>query len=135
MSRSDIFPKTENVAGQSVQFLAGGSSNLQRSIYGCLEAMKRTLTNKKRVHNKVISVFQALLQDRAPVAGLEPATEGSVQISERIRYPLCQDNRGILEPARDGKVAANRRAISLTPAPPAHAIFRESPPNPDATPS
>ncbi|GFO21882.1 hypothetical protein PoB_004838700, partial [Plakobranchus ocellatus] len=41
------------------------------------------------VHNKVISGFQALRQARAPVAGLEPATEGSLQISGRTRKPLC----------------------------------------------
>ncbi|GFO38737.1 hypothetical protein PoB_006524200 [Plakobranchus ocellatus] len=35
----------------------------------------------KPVHNKVISGFQALCQARAPVAGLEPAKEGSLQIS------------------------------------------------------
>ncbi|GFO36809.1 cathepsin d [Plakobranchus ocellatus] len=35
------------------------------------------------VHNKVISGFQALRQARAPVAGLEPATEWSLQISGR----------------------------------------------------
>ncbi|GFO43659.1 transposable element p transposase-like protein [Plakobranchus ocellatus] len=40
-------------------------------------------------HNKVISGFQALRQARAPVAGLEPATEGSLQISGRTRKPLC----------------------------------------------
>ncbi|GFO43484.1 hypothetical protein PoB_006998900 [Plakobranchus ocellatus] len=33
------------------------------------------------VHNKVISDFQALRQARAPVAGLEPTTESSLQIS------------------------------------------------------
>ncbi|GFO45379.1 hypothetical protein PoB_007188400 [Plakobranchus ocellatus] len=43
----------------------------------------------KPVHNKVISGFQALRQARAPVAGLEPATEGSLQISGRTRKPLC----------------------------------------------
>ncbi|GFN81295.1 hypothetical protein PoB_000780100 [Plakobranchus ocellatus] len=37
----------------------------------------------------VISGFQALRQARAPVTGLEPATEGSLQISGRIRYQLC----------------------------------------------
>ncbi|GFO30234.1 hypothetical protein PoB_005673900 [Plakobranchus ocellatus] len=42
-----------------------------------------------QVHNKVISGFQALRQARAPVAGLEPATEGSLQISGRTRKPLC----------------------------------------------
>ncbi|GFO49766.1 THAP domain-containing protein 1 [Plakobranchus ocellatus] len=41
------------------------------------------------VHNKVILGFQALRQARAPVAGLEPATEGSLQISERTSKPLC----------------------------------------------
>ncbi|GFO48922.1 hypothetical protein PoB_007542700 [Plakobranchus ocellatus] len=40
-------------------------------------------------HNKVISGFRALRQARAPVAGLEPATEGSLQISGRTRKPLC----------------------------------------------
>ncbi|GFN84935.1 histone-lysine N-methyltransferase SETMAR [Plakobranchus ocellatus] len=38
---------------------------------------------------KVISGFQALRQARAPVAGLEPTTEGSLQISGRTRKPLC----------------------------------------------
>ncbi|GFN87012.1 hypothetical protein PoB_001351800 [Plakobranchus ocellatus] len=33
------------------------------------------------VHNQVISGFEALYQAGAPVAGLEPATEGSLQIS------------------------------------------------------
>ncbi|GFO42187.1 hypothetical protein PoB_006869200 [Plakobranchus ocellatus] len=37
------------------------------------------------VHNKVISVFQVPRQARAPVAGLEPAREGSLQISGRTR--------------------------------------------------
>ncbi|GFN89601.1 hypothetical protein PoB_001610700 [Plakobranchus ocellatus] len=41
------------------------------------------------VHNKVISGFQVPRQARAPVAGLEPATEGSLQISGRTRKPLC----------------------------------------------
>ncbi|GFO00199.1 hypothetical protein PoB_002670400 [Plakobranchus ocellatus] len=43
----------------------------------------------EKFHNKVISGFQALRQARAPVAGLEPATEGSLQISGRTRKPLC----------------------------------------------
>ncbi|GFN78911.1 hypothetical protein PoB_000541700 [Plakobranchus ocellatus] len=43
----------------------------------------------RQVHNKVISGFQALRPARAPVAGLEPATEGSLQISGRTRKPLC----------------------------------------------
>ncbi|GFO21644.1 hypothetical protein PoB_004814900 [Plakobranchus ocellatus] len=37
----------------------------------------------------MISAFQALRYARAPVAGFEPATQGSLQISERGRYPLC----------------------------------------------
>ncbi|GFN97330.1 hypothetical protein PoB_002383600 [Plakobranchus ocellatus] len=36
-------------------------------------------------HNKVISGFQALRRVRAPMAGLEPGTEGSLQISGQIR--------------------------------------------------
>ncbi|GFO34515.1 hypothetical protein PoB_006102000 [Plakobranchus ocellatus] len=47
------------------------------------------LLKAQPVHNKVISGFQALRQARAPVAGLEPATEGSLQISGRTRKPLC----------------------------------------------
>ncbi|GFN79056.1 hypothetical protein PoB_000556200 [Plakobranchus ocellatus] len=34
----------------------------------------------------MISGFQALRQARAPMAGLEPATNGSLQISGRIHY-------------------------------------------------
>ncbi|GFN79803.1 hypothetical protein PoB_000630900 [Plakobranchus ocellatus] len=41
------------------------------------------------VHNKVISGFKALRQAGAPTAGLEPTTEGSMQISGRIHKPLC----------------------------------------------
>ncbi|GFO07738.1 hypothetical protein PoB_003424300 [Plakobranchus ocellatus] len=40
------------------------------------------------VYNKVISGFQALRQARAPVAGLEPATGGSLQISGQTHQPL-----------------------------------------------
>ncbi|GFO40023.1 hypothetical protein PoB_006652800 [Plakobranchus ocellatus] len=36
-----------------------------------------------------MSGFEALHQARAPVVGLEPAIEGSLQISGRIHYPLC----------------------------------------------
>ncbi|GFN86400.1 hypothetical protein PoB_001290600 [Plakobranchus ocellatus] len=35
----------------------------------------------------MISGFQAFRQVRAPVAGLEPAIDGFMQISGRIRYP------------------------------------------------
>ncbi|GFN81518.1 hypothetical protein PoB_000802400 [Plakobranchus ocellatus] len=41
-----------------------------------------------QAHNKMISDFQALRQARAPVAGIEPSTEGSLQISGRTRYPM-----------------------------------------------
>ncbi|GFN95145.1 hypothetical protein PoB_002165100 [Plakobranchus ocellatus] len=41
----------------------------------------------KPIHNTVTSGFQALV--REPIAELEPATEGSLQISGRILYPLC----------------------------------------------
>ncbi|GFO16381.1 hypothetical protein PoB_004288600 [Plakobranchus ocellatus] len=53
------------------------------------EISTREYLNDITVHNKVISGFQALRQARAPVAGLEPATEGSLQISGRTRKPLC----------------------------------------------
>ncbi|GFN78918.1 hypothetical protein PoB_000542400 [Plakobranchus ocellatus] len=39
-------------------------------------------------HNKVISGFKALRQAGAPMAGLEPATEGSLQILGRTHKPL-----------------------------------------------
>ncbi|GFN85191.1 hypothetical protein PoB_001169700 [Plakobranchus ocellatus] len=38
--------------------------------------------------NKLIRGFQALPQSRASLAGLEPATEGSLQISRRVHYQL-----------------------------------------------
>ncbi|GFN82510.1 hypothetical protein PoB_000901600 [Plakobranchus ocellatus] len=44
----------------------------------------------QRVHNKVISGFQALRQAGVPVTGLEPATEESLQISGQVLYPICQ---------------------------------------------
>ncbi|GFO21583.1 hypothetical protein PoB_004808800 [Plakobranchus ocellatus] len=40
------------------------------------------------IHNKVISGFQAVRRATAPVVGFEFATEGSLQISGRSRYPL-----------------------------------------------
>ncbi|GFN79695.1 phytanoyl-coa dioxygenase 1-like [Plakobranchus ocellatus] len=40
-------------------------------------------------HNKVISSFRNLRQAKTLAAGLELATEGSPEISGRIRYPLC----------------------------------------------
>ncbi|GFO44334.1 hypothetical protein PoB_007083900 [Plakobranchus ocellatus] len=46
-------------------------------------------TERGSVHNMVISGFQAIRQARARVERLEPATEGSPQMSVRIRYPLC----------------------------------------------
>ncbi|GFO16157.1 hypothetical protein PoB_004266200 [Plakobranchus ocellatus] len=36
--------------------------------------------------------LSALRQARAPVTGLEPATEGSLQISGQILYPLCHQS-------------------------------------------
>ncbi|GFN96964.1 hypothetical protein PoB_002347000 [Plakobranchus ocellatus] len=45
------------------------------------------------VHNKVISGFRAIRQARAPVVGVEPATEGSL----RIRYPLCHRRPEIID--------------------------------------
>ncbi|GFN86767.1 hypothetical protein PoB_001327300 [Plakobranchus ocellatus] len=60
------------------------------------------------VHKEVISGFQALLQARAPTAGLELATEGSLQIFRRIRYPLCH-RHPCLPVKREGKKKRTRR--------------------------
>ncbi|GFO02258.1 hypothetical protein PoB_002876300 [Plakobranchus ocellatus] len=59
------------------------------------------------VHNKVISGFQGLRHARAPVAGLKLTTKKSVQISGRIRYPLCHRRGGERgsEKRRKGKEA------------------------------
>ncbi|GFO14497.1 hypothetical protein PoB_004100200 [Plakobranchus ocellatus] len=46
------------------------------------------------VHNMVTSGFQAFRQARAPVVGFEPATEGSLQISERA---LRREQSGLVE--------------------------------------
>ncbi|GFO10894.1 hypothetical protein PoB_003739900 [Plakobranchus ocellatus] len=46
----------------------------------------------QHVHNKVISGFYSLRQAKAPVAGLEPATDGSMQISGRIQSPWCHQS-------------------------------------------
>ncbi|GFO00597.1 hypothetical protein PoB_002710200 [Plakobranchus ocellatus] len=40
-------------------------------------------------HNKLTSGFHAHCQARAPLVGLEFATDRSLHISGRIRYPLC----------------------------------------------
>ncbi|GFN86882.1 hypothetical protein PoB_001338800 [Plakobranchus ocellatus] len=40
----------------------------------------------------MISAFRVLSQARTPVVGLEPVTEGSLQISGRIRYPPCHQH-------------------------------------------
>ncbi|GFN97054.1 hypothetical protein PoB_002356000 [Plakobranchus ocellatus] len=37
----------------------------------------------------VISGFPTFRQTKAPVAALEPATEGSLLISSWVHYPLC----------------------------------------------
>ncbi|GFO20817.1 chemosensory receptor a [Plakobranchus ocellatus] len=56
-------------------------------LFGC-----RFLLRKWLVHNQVISGFQALRQARAPVAGFEPVTERSLQISCRTRYDDDDDD-------------------------------------------
>ncbi|GFO32896.1 endo-1,4-beta-mannanase 2 [Plakobranchus ocellatus] len=45
------------------------------------------------LHNKVLSGFKAFRQAGALMAGLEPATEGSLQISGRTHKPLCHRRR------------------------------------------
>ncbi|GFO22947.1 hypothetical protein PoB_004945200 [Plakobranchus ocellatus] len=52
---------------------------------------RRKMRRRRRrlnVHNNVILGFQGLRQARALLAGFETATEGSMQISEWVRYPL-----------------------------------------------
>ncbi|GFN82222.1 hypothetical protein PoB_000872800 [Plakobranchus ocellatus] len=52
----------------------------------------RTSKNEENpVHNKVISGFEALRQAGAPVAGLEHATEGSLQISGGLTSHCATD--------------------------------------------
>ncbi|GFN99136.1 hypothetical protein PoB_002564200 [Plakobranchus ocellatus] len=65
----------------------GQSRGVKSEITQKMAAPRYNTTNS--IHNKVISGFQALRQARAPVAGLEPATEWSLQISGRTRKPLC----------------------------------------------
>ncbi|GFO07149.1 hypothetical protein PoB_003365400 [Plakobranchus ocellatus] len=64
--------------------------------------LKNTV-GKKPVHNKVISGFKALRQAGPPMAGLEPATERSLQISGRTHKPLCHRRPG------QGTVQGGRR--------------------------
>ncbi|GFO20452.1 hypothetical protein PoB_004695700 [Plakobranchus ocellatus] len=53
------------------------------------------------VHNKLISDFQTLCQASASVAGLEPATEGSLRSQGRTRYATEQPTSpGIPGPER-----------------------------------
>ncbi|GFO19106.1 hypothetical protein PoB_004561100 [Plakobranchus ocellatus] len=47
--------------------------------------MRHSAAETSPVHNKVISGFQALRQARALVVGLEPATEGFLQISGPLK--------------------------------------------------
>ncbi|GFO42555.1 hypothetical protein PoB_006906000 [Plakobranchus ocellatus] len=47
----------------------------------------------KLVYCKVISGFQAVRQAGASVAGLEPSTEGSQQISGQANHSLCHQGR------------------------------------------
>ncbi|GFO28454.1 interferon-gamma-inducible lysosomal thiol reductase [Plakobranchus ocellatus] len=54
-----------------------------------IELLSQVCAAYTPVQKKVTSGFLALRQIRAPMAELEPATEGSLRISERIRYPLC----------------------------------------------
>ncbi|GFN79105.1 hypothetical protein PoB_000561100 [Plakobranchus ocellatus] len=49
------------------------------------QALHQPSTRIKPVHNKMIPGFQTLRQARALVAGLKPSTEGSLQISGRMR--------------------------------------------------
>ncbi|GFN89377.1 hypothetical protein PoB_001588300 [Plakobranchus ocellatus] len=46
---------------------------------------------QKPVHKKVVSNFQTFHEARAPMTGLEPASEGSLQVSGRIHYLLSHE--------------------------------------------
>ncbi|GFO00471.1 hypothetical protein PoB_002697600 [Plakobranchus ocellatus] len=79
----------------------------------------------------VISGFQALRQARTPVVRLEPTTDGSLQISRRIRSPLYH-RPPISEPSstpsgqdaggeartHDRRIPADFKADSLATVPP-----------------
>ncbi|GFN88735.1 lysophosphatidic acid phosphatase type 6-like [Plakobranchus ocellatus] len=59
-----------------------------------IDSTPQHIADKKRVmkalvHNKAILGVQALRQTKAPVVKLESTREGVLQISGRIRYPLC----------------------------------------------
>ncbi|GFO18136.1 hypothetical protein PoB_004464100 [Plakobranchus ocellatus] len=59
-----------------------------------------SITNPQ--NKNMISGFHALRQARAPVAGLEPATEGSLQISGRFCYSFW--HQCLLEREQSGEV-------------------------------
>ncbi|GFO26672.1 hypothetical protein PoB_005317700 [Plakobranchus ocellatus] len=50
---------------------------------------RRVSSDLRLVHDKVISRLRAFRKARAPVAGLELASKGSLQISGRVSYLLC----------------------------------------------
>ncbi|GFN74907.1 hypothetical protein PoB_000141300 [Plakobranchus ocellatus] len=68
----------------------------------------------KPVHNKVISGFKTLHQARALMAGLEPATERSLQISGRTQKPLC--HQCPIEIAGQTLVQPNTKNKTMQPA-------------------
>ncbi|GFO44310.1 histone-lysine N-methyltransferase SETMAR [Plakobranchus ocellatus] len=64
----------------------------------------------------MISVFQALRQATTPVEGPEPATEGSLQISGRIRYPSYHRRPDwlILHCEKPSSLTKNQRCIEMS---------------------
>ncbi|GFO46279.1 hypothetical protein PoB_007278400 [Plakobranchus ocellatus] len=61
-------------------------------------------------HNNVISDFVAFRQARVPVSGLEPATEGTLQILGWTRYPLCHQYPIVVQPV-DNKAISGFQAF------------------------
>ncbi|GFN88964.1 hypothetical protein PoB_001547000 [Plakobranchus ocellatus] len=79
----------------AMEIHCSGSPVTSRTRMGCFSALGVTGGMGycvEPVHNKLISGFKALRQAGAPVAGLEPAIEGSQQISGRIQKPMCHRN-------------------------------------------
>ncbi|GFO14142.1 hypothetical protein PoB_004064700 [Plakobranchus ocellatus] len=58
----------------------------------------------------MISGFKALCQAGAPMTGLEPATEGSLQISGRTHKPLCHRSP-VFRLEKQGSGSSSARAL------------------------
>ncbi|GFN86623.1 hypothetical protein PoB_001312900 [Plakobranchus ocellatus] len=72
-----------------IDVLAGWILQRKRNTSNKIEGLDFCLES---VHNKMISGFKALRQAGAPMAGLEPATEGSPQISGGLTSHCTTDS-------------------------------------------